>query len=85
MKPPTLDEVRLEAAKIGLPEVQAEQFYFYFDAKGWMMGKNSPMKKWRSALQTWRLKWQEHQRVDPRAKRHWAEREIERLAREAGL
>lgn len=55
---PTLDEVNLLAAKIGLPPMQAEAFFLYYESNGWRVGRN-PMKCWKSALSGWKLRWQE--------------------------
>jgi len=56
--PPTPQELELQAAKIGLPQREAQKFFNYYESKGWMVGK-SPMKIWRSALANWKLKWEE--------------------------
>jgi len=56
-KAPTMDEVQLHAAKIGLPISQAEQFFCYYESKGWKVGK-SPMKNWRMAMAGWKLRWE---------------------------
>lgn len=57
-KAPTMDEVQFHAAKIGLPISQAEQFFCYYESKGWKVGK-SPMKNWRMAMAGWKLRWEE--------------------------
>lgn len=61
--PPTIEEAILQGAKIGLPELQVELFWNYFDSKGWRVGR-APMKVWRSALTGWKLRWQERQATD---------------------
>jgi len=53
-----MDEVQFHAAKIGLPISQAEQFFCYYESKGWKVGK-SPMKNWRMAMAGWKLRWEE--------------------------
>lgn len=55
---PTLDEMKLHAAKIGLPESEAEKCFHYYESNGWRVGKN-PMKSWQSAMINWRKNWQE--------------------------
>jgi hypothetical protein len=57
-QPPTSAELALQAAKIGLPEREAQMFYCYYASKGWKVGK-SPMKQWRIALTGWKLRWEE--------------------------
>jgi hypothetical protein len=53
---PSLEEVQRQAAKIGLPATEAEQFFFYYQSNGWRVGKN-PMKCWLSAMAGWKLRW----------------------------
>lgn len=55
---PGLIEVQLYATEIGLPEREATKFWFYHDSKGWKIG-NKPMKRWKSALQTWKFNWED--------------------------
>lgn len=31
----------------------AEQFFDFYESKGWVVGKNSPMKDWKAACRTW--------------------------------
>jgi hypothetical protein len=56
-KPPTSEELALQAAKIGLPEKEAQMFYCYYASKGWKVGKHS-MTHWRIALTGWKLRWE---------------------------
>jgi len=56
--PPTLDELRFHAVKLGLPELEADKFFHYYESKGWMVGKTK-MKQWRSAMAGWKLRWEE--------------------------
>jgi hypothetical protein len=56
--PPTLEEVLLQASKAGLPSIEAEKFFCFYESKDWMVGK-SKMKKWLMALSGWKLRWQE--------------------------
>lgn len=58
---PTLDEVKLAAAKIGLPPREAERFFYFYDSKDWKVGKVR-MTKWLSALAGWKLRWEEQQK-----------------------
>jgi hypothetical protein len=53
---PTMAEVKLQAAKAGLPEVEAEKFFYFYESKGWKVGKTA-MKSWLSALAGWKLRW----------------------------
>jgi hypothetical protein len=55
---PTFEELKLHAAKIGLPCSEAEKFWNHYEANGWKVGRN-PMKSWPHALVNWRKNWQE--------------------------
>lgn len=48
---PTLDEVKAYCQSINSP-VDAEQFYNFYEAKDWMLGKNH-IKKWKCCVRTW--------------------------------
>jgi len=63
---PTLEAVKLECAKIGLPEDEAEAFLNYYEANGWRVGRN-PMKSWPHALINWRKGWQERLQRQPQS------------------
>lgn len=56
---PTLEEVKLHAAKIGLLPAEAERFFNYYESNGWKVGRN-PMKSWQAGLSYWRSRvWQD--------------------------
>jgi hypothetical protein len=55
---PTLEQVRLQCEKIGLPVAEAESFLAYYESNGWRVGKN-PMRSWTAAMINWRKNWQE--------------------------
>ena len=78
-KYPTLESVKLLAAKAGLPDIEAEKFYYHFESNGWKVGKN-PMKSIGGALGTWRHNWQERTRVKVR-ERFQIERDIAGIQR----
>lgn len=48
---PTLDDIRAYCMGRG-NNVDAEQFYNFYESNGWMVGKNH-MKDWRAAVRTW--------------------------------
>ena len=48
---PTLEEIR-EYCQSRQNNVDPEQFFNFYEAKGWMIGK-SHMKDWRAAVRTW--------------------------------
>lgn len=48
---PTIEEIRQYCQEKGV-NVDAEQFYNFYESKGWLIGK-SPMKNWRAAVATW--------------------------------
>lgn len=88
---PTLPEIRLQAAKIGLPDTEAELFFYHYQSNGWLVGK-TPMKCWLSALSGWKVRWWSRQcekrgsaRQTPMDKLIW-QKEYERvLARMKGI
>lgn len=49
--PPTVEEVR-EYCRSRNNNVDPEQFYDFYESKGWMIGKNR-MKDWKAAVRTW--------------------------------
>ncbi len=49
--PPTLDEVKNYCSEQGY-SINPEQFINYYEANGWMVGKNK-MKDWRAAVRNW--------------------------------
>lgn len=48
---PSVEEIRQYCQEKGI-NVDAEQFYNFYESKGWLIGK-SPMKNWRAAVATW--------------------------------
>ena len=48
---PTIEEIRLYCIE-RRNKIDAEQFYHYYESKGWLIGKNH-MKNWKSAVITW--------------------------------
>lgn len=58
---PSLEEVKLVAAKTGLPESEAEKFFHYYESNGWRVGKQK-MKLWSSALAGWKIRSQSQSR-----------------------
>lgn len=77
---PSLEECQLTAAKIGLPIDQAEEFFYYNEARGWKMN-GKPMICWKSAMQVWRIKWQARQAPKSDREQHWfvTQKEFERV------
>ena len=52
--PPTVDEVR-QYCQERSNTVQPERFVNFYEAKGWMVGKNK-MRDWKAAVRTWESK-----------------------------
>ena len=48
---PTVEEVRAYILEKNYP-IDAEQFWNFYEAKGWMIGK-APMKNWKACVATW--------------------------------
>lgn len=49
---PTVGEVSAYAVEM-LYEMDAQAFVDHYDACGWVVGKNKPMKDWRAAVRNW--------------------------------
>ena len=58
--PPTVEEVEIQCAQIGLPPIEATKFVNYYESKGWVVGR-SKMKLWKSALANWRENYMQRQ------------------------
>lgn len=58
MLTPSLEEVKFAAQKIGLPESEAEKFFYHYESNGWKVGKNR-MVSLSAALAGWKCRWQE--------------------------
>jgi|GEM_PF-1956504 len=56
---PGIEAVKLQGAKIGLPDIECEKFFDYYEANGWRVGKN-PMRLWTAALANWKRHWLEY-------------------------
>lgn len=50
--PPTLEEV-MEYCQERNNGIDAIQFFDYYEANGWVQGKNKPLKDWKAAVRTW--------------------------------
>lgn len=50
---PSIETVKLHGIKIGLPPLECEKFFDYYEANGWRVGRN-PMKMWTSAMANWK-------------------------------
>ena len=50
--PPTVDEVQAYCDERG-NDVDAQRFVDYYTARGWRLGKNTPVKDWKACVRTW--------------------------------
>ncbi|MCP5525123.1 MAG: hypothetical protein H7A46_26665 [Verrucomicrobiales bacterium] len=64
-KPPSLEEVKFAAAKIGLPEHEAVKFHAHFMSNGWKVGGRTPMRSYQHALIKWKCTWEEKRHEHP--------------------
>lgn len=55
---PTIEELLLHGAKIGLPDAETHKFFNFYESKGWVVGR-TPMKSWQHAMANWKSNWQE--------------------------
>lgn len=58
---PSIEEVKFQAQKIGLPEKEAQRFFDYYSSNGWKVGKIK-MVSMPHALAGWRTRWEERGR-----------------------
>ncbi len=74
---PTIEEIRQYCLEEGY-NVDAEQFYNFYESKGWLVGK-SPMKDWKAAVRTWEQRRSETTRTtfSPRQKKSVFEQNLE--------
>jgi hypothetical protein len=54
MTPPTIEEAKEYAKEIGVSDLEAEKFWYYFDSQDWKRANGLKLSKWRSALQVWK-------------------------------
>lgn len=59
LQPPSIEEVKLAAAKIGLSAHEAEKFIAHYESNGWRVGKN-PMKSLNGSLAGWKLRMEDN-------------------------
>lgn len=57
-QPPTIEACLLHGSKLGLPEIECQKFFHYYESNGWRVGRNR-MKVWHGAMAGWKLRWQE--------------------------
>lgn len=49
---PTIEEIASYCKEKSV-NIDANQFYYFYESKGWMIGKNK-MKNWKAAIMTWK-------------------------------
>ncbi|MBO5715064.1 MAG: hypothetical protein J6S23_01565 [Clostridia bacterium] len=50
--PPTLEEIKAYCLERN-NTVDAEKFFDYYEANGWVQGKGKPVKDWKACVRTW--------------------------------
>ena len=53
---PTRSEVEAYAHEIGLPPGEVPKWFDHYDACGWVVGRNKPMRDWKAALRNWKAR-----------------------------
>ena len=53
--PPSLEEIQVYIKEKNYLHVVAESFFYYYEGKGWMVGKNK-MQKWKAAVSNWEVR-----------------------------
>ena len=59
-KMPSLEEVKEYINENGIKGVDAEQFYSYYQMKGWKAGNGVPIADWKAAIDYWQLNQQKN-------------------------
>lgn len=52
---PSVEAIGAYAKDIGFKTLDPEQFWNFYEGKGWRVGK-TPMKDWKRAVHTWKLR-----------------------------
>lgn len=68
----------MAAAKVGLPQIEAEKFFNYYESNGWRVGRVK-MVSFQHALAGWKIRWQERQHGVNPPSQHWAEGQLRRM------
>lgn len=74
MKKPTISEIA-EFCKIRGNRIDAEQFWDYYESKGWVIGK-SPMKSWQACVRTWERNTTHKMAMQGREKSYTAQKKV---------
>lgn len=53
-KKPTIDEINDYLKEKNIDNIDAEKFYYHYEANGWMRGK-SKIKSWKACIRTWKI------------------------------
>ena len=53
---PERSEVEAYAHEIGLPPGEVPKWFDHYDACGWVVGRNKPMRVWKAALRNWKAR-----------------------------
>jgi hypothetical protein len=56
---PDQEQVKLLAAKMGLPSTEADKFWAYYESNGWRVGRNK-MVDWHKALSGWKMRYEDN-------------------------
>lgn len=50
---PTIEQIKEYANEV-FPQLDADRFYDHYNACGWVVGRNKPMKDWKAAVRLWK-------------------------------
>ena len=56
---PSLQAVKGHAAVVGMSDADAEQFFDYYEARGWRTSTGQPVHNWQAMLRRWKVTGQE--------------------------
>ena len=67
---PTVEEIAQYCAERN-NGLNAQKIWDYYESKGWVVGKNAPMKDWRSSVRTWENnRFDSNKKVEQQAPQH---------------
>ncbi len=60
---PTLERVKDHAVIVGMSPADAEQFFDYYEARGWRTNTGQMVHNWQAMLRTWKVRGQERKAI----------------------
>lgn len=83
--PPTVEEISAYCRERN-NQIDAEEFFDYYEARGWKLSKGAPMKDWKATVRGWEKRQSTEQKYDnhPDQRKHYGELDKEIFGDEWG-